>query len=115
MVAQNVVRWRHSLPILLTCVISSTFWLQPASMGAPEDAAQSLAHNLGSAMVWADVAVRLATAGFGDMSVDAALTAARLDPRETRGLEEAGLLVSPSPKRVSISPRVPALCPLRDA
>ena len=84
-------------------------------MGAPEEAAESVAHSLGSAMVWADVAVRLASAGFGDLSVDAALTAACLDPRETRVLEEAGMLVSPSPKRVSSSPRVPALCPLRDA
>lgn len=110
-----MVRRRRSCPALLAFILSAALWLQPASLGAPERAAEHVAHNLGSATLWGDVVMWLATAGFGDLALDAALTAARLDPSETRGLEEAGQLVSPSPKRVSSSPRVPALCPVRDA
>jgi len=89
---------------LVACFLLAALWPQPVSMGPVEDAAVLVGVAIDSPAVWVQASAKLAAAGFGDLSVDAALTAARLDPHETLALEEAGLLVTAlKPPSVHIS------------
>lgn len=78
---------------LSICIFLSALCPQPARTGPPEDAADIVGSNLESANAWGEATVLLAAAGFGDLAVDSALTAARLDGRHVRSLEDAALLL----------------------